>query len=248
MKRSCVRGAEVLQEDGARRLEVWIEGGRIAALAEPDAPPHFRGEVEIIDGRGMLAIPGLVNGHTHSQSALLQGAVPGEPLDLFVIRAMARRAPRSERAVYIGALFHAMSMLKRGITAHIDHLRDGLLPTVEHVDAALRAYRDIGSRATVAPMYEDRMYLDSLPIDQQALPEEVRSAGAPRAGRRRKSTSRSWNTWSHAGGARKAASTSCSASTGRSAAPRSFSSSPANSPRVTASACTPTCSRRRRST
>jgi cytosine/adenosine deaminase-related metal-dependent hydrolase len=142
-------------------------------LTSPGAAPHFSGDVETIDARGMLAIPGLVNGHTHSQSALLQATVRGEPLDLFVIRAMARRAPRTSHTAYVGATLHAMAMLRRGITAHVDHLRDGLLPTVEGVDAALRAYREIGIRATVAPMYEDRVYLDSLPIDQQALPDDV---------------------------------------------------------------------------
>jgi len=76
--------------------------------------------------------------------------------------------------VYVSAMVHAMAMLKRGITAHIDHLRDGLLPTAEGVEAALEAYRDIGIRAVVAPMYEDRTYLDSLPVDQHALPEETR--------------------------------------------------------------------------
>jgi len=177
VKRHCIRGAEVLRSashDRPERLDVWIEGERIAALTSRSAMPHFSGEVETIDAHGMLAIPGLVNAHTHSQSALLQGSVRGEPLDLFVIRAMARRAPRSRRAVYLSAMVHAMAMLKRGITAHIDHLRDGPLPTAEGVEAALEAYRDIGIRAVVAPMYEDRMYLDSLPIDQQALPPDVR--------------------------------------------------------------------------
>ena len=177
MKRHHIVGAEVLRDasrDRSERLDIWIEAGRVAALTKPGAAPHFRGDVETIDASGLLAIPGLVNTHTHSQSALLQGAVPGEPLDLFVIRAIARRAPRTERSIYIGALFHAMSMLKRGITAHIDHVRDGLLPTVRGVEGVLRAHRDIGIRAAVAPMYEDRTYIDSLPIDQQALPEDVR--------------------------------------------------------------------------
>jgi cytosine/adenosine deaminase-related metal-dependent hydrolase len=171
VKRICIRGAEVLKDSGSGRLDVWIEGGRIASLGEK---PPFSGDVETIDGRGLLAIPGLVNAHTHSQSALLQGAVPGEPLDVFILRSMARRAPRSERMLYIGALFHAMAMLKRGITAHIDHLRDGLLPTAAGIGVALQAYRDIGIRAAVAPMYEDRLYLDSLPIEAQALPQELR--------------------------------------------------------------------------
>jgi cytosine/adenosine deaminase-related metal-dependent hydrolase len=136
--------------------------------------PDFAGPVEEIDGRGRLAIAGLTNAHTHSQSALLQGAVPGEPLDLFVLRSIARRAPRSTRAVEVSATLHAMAMLKRGITSHVDHFRDGLLPTATGVEAALRAYRSIGIRAAVAPMYEDLTYVDSLPIDQQALPEDTR--------------------------------------------------------------------------
>lgn len=175
MTRRCIRGAEVLRsasQDRPERLDVWIDGGRIAALT-PAGVSHWN-DAEMLDASGLLAIPGLVNSHTHSQSALLQGTVRGEPLDLFVIRAMARRAPRSHRAVYVSAAVHAMAMLKRGITAHIDHLRGGLLPTAEGVEAALEAYRDIGIRAVVAPMYEDRMYLDSLPIDQRALPDGVR--------------------------------------------------------------------------
>lgn len=175
--RRCIRGAEILR-DASRaapeRLDIWIESGRIAALTAPDAPPHFPGHVQTVDARGMLGIPGLINAHSHSYSALLRGTVSGEPLDLFVIRAMANRATRSSRAVYVSATLHAAEMLRRGITAQVDHLRHGALPTEEAVEAALRAYRDIGIRAAVAPMYEDRNYLDSLPIDQAALPAEVR--------------------------------------------------------------------------
>jgi cytosine/adenosine deaminase-related metal-dependent hydrolase len=152
---------------------LWIEGGRIAALTPPGVP-HWH-DAETLEAGGMLAIPGLVNGHTHSQSALLQGNVKGEPLDIFVVRAIARRVPRTARTGYVGATLHAMAMLKRGITAHIDHLRDGLMPTVEGVETVFRAYRDIGIRAAVAPMYEDRIYLDSLPLHQEALPSGVRN-------------------------------------------------------------------------
>ncbi|HKQ27714.1 MAG TPA: amidohydrolase family protein [Burkholderiales bacterium] len=174
MKRFSIRGAEVLTEQGAQSLDIWIEAGRVAALTAPGAAPYFNGETSVVDGRGQLAIPGLFNGHTHSQSALQQGAVPGEPLDVFIMRSMARRAPRSERMLRIGALFHAMSMLKRGITGCIDHVRDGLMPTARGIGVVLQAYRDIGIRAAAAPMYEDRMYLDSLPIDAKALPPELR--------------------------------------------------------------------------
>jgi 5-methylthioadenosine/S-adenosylhomocysteine deaminase len=174
VKRFFIRGAEVLTPKGPELLDIWIDAGRIAALTTPGAAPHLNGETTTIDGRGQLAIPGLFNGHTHSQSALQQGAVPGEPLDVFIMRSMARRAPRSDRMLRIGALFHAMSMLKRGITSCIDHVRDGPMPTARGIGVVLQAYREIGIRAAVAPMYEDRMYLDSLPIDAEALPSELR--------------------------------------------------------------------------
>ena len=174
MTRSCIRGGEVLTDAGCERLDLWIEGGRIAALTAPGAPPHFTGGVSILEARGQLVMPGLVNAHTHSQSALLQGAVPGEPLDVFILRSMARRAPRSARLLHVGALFHAMAMLKQGVTGCVDHVRDGLLPTAAGVGVVLSAYKEIGIRAAVAPMYEDRLYLDSLPIDPAALPRELR--------------------------------------------------------------------------
>jgi len=175
--RHCIRGAEVLRgaaQEAPGRADIWIEDGRIAALTVPGGKAFFETEQQI-DGSGCLAIPGLVNAHTHSQSALLQGTVLGEPLDLYVLRAIARRAPRSARAVHVSATLHAAAMLRRGITAHVDHLRDGLLPSVEGCSATLAAYRDIGIRATVAPMYEDRVYLDSLPPEAQALPPAVRA-------------------------------------------------------------------------
>jgi cytosine/adenosine deaminase-related metal-dependent hydrolase len=177
VKRCCIRGAEVLADASqprAEKLDIWIEGGKIAALTLPGSSPHFAGEVEVLDGKETLAIPGLLNGHTHSYSSLVQGSVKGEPLDLFVIRAMARRAPEPERAAYVGAALHSMAMLKRGITATIDHVRHGLVPSVEGIESVFDAYRETGIRAWVAPMYEDRTYIESLPVDAQALPAEAR--------------------------------------------------------------------------
>lgn len=129
--------------------------------------------VEIIDATGLLALPRLIDAHTHSYTALLADTVPGAPLDLFVLEAMARRAPRSQRMVYISALVHGLQQLKRGVTGLVDHVRHGALTSVQAIDACLQAYRDLGLRATVAPMYEDRSYIESLPIQGSKLPAAV---------------------------------------------------------------------------
>ena len=161
--------------DGAERLDIWIEGDSITALCAPGEGPRFAEPVEHIDGRGCVAIPGLINGHSHSASALLRGTCAGEPLDLFVLEAMRRTSPRTDNMVRVSALLHSLELLKRGVTSHVDHFRDGASPTVAGVNAALGAYRDIGIRAMLAPMYEDRPYAESLPIDMASLPDSIRS-------------------------------------------------------------------------
>src|SRR5438046_1735306 len=56
----AIRGAIVIS-DGAHARDVLIHGGRIAALVEPGASSA---DVEI-DGRGLLALPGVVDAHVH---------------------------------------------------------------------------------------------------------------------------------------------------------------------------------------
>jgi cytosine/adenosine deaminase-related metal-dependent hydrolase len=89
------------------------------------------------------------------------------------MEAMSRRSRRTERHVRVAALLHAIEMLKNGITGVIDHLRHGAVPSVEAIGAAMCAYRDIGIRAIVAPMFEDKRYIESLPIDPARLPAPV---------------------------------------------------------------------------
>lgn len=161
---ACAEDGTVL--DGA---DVRIEDGRIASVG-PSLPAR---DAEVIEARGCIVAPGLVNAHSHSYAALLKGTVPGEPLDLFVLQAMARRAPRPARFAYVAAAVHAAELLANGVTAVVDHFRHGALPTLEAVDAAMQAYADAGIRAVVAPMYEDRPYIDSLPIDHARLPDDI---------------------------------------------------------------------------
>jgi cytosine/adenosine deaminase-related metal-dependent hydrolase len=78
------------------------------------------------------------------------------------------------RQVRIAALLQAAEMFRRGVTGTVDHFRHAGLPTVEAVNTVFEAYRDAGMRAAVAPMYEDRRHVDSLPIDQAELPAETR--------------------------------------------------------------------------
>lgn len=179
----CIRSVKLLATPDAHPgplCDLWIGGAHLAAIT-PGAgrpPASFGRGVPELDASGCLALPGLVNAHTHSYTALLADTVPGAPLDLFVLEAMARRAPRSPRMVYVSALLHGLQLLKRGVTGLVDHVRHGALPSVAALDACFQAYRDLGLRATVAPMYEDRSYIESLPIAAADLPAPVRARWA----------------------------------------------------------------------
>ena len=154
-------------------MDIWVADGRIAAIEAAEGPPPFAGPYETLTFENALILPGLVNSHSHSASALLRGTAPGAPLDLYVMEAMSRRSRRSMQQVRASVLLHAIEMLKHGITGVVDHFRGGPVPTVEAVSTVFQAYEDVGMRAIVAPMFEDKRYIDSLPIDSTRLPQEI---------------------------------------------------------------------------
>ena len=175
----CISGARILplgKEPGVLPpTDIWVSDKRIVAMSPPGTPSPFVEPCEIFRFENALVLPGLINAHSHSASTLQRGTVPGAPLDLFVMEAMSRRSKRSAHHVRIAALLHAVEMLKHGITGVVDHLRHGAMPSAEAVLIAMEAYDDIGMRAVVAPMFEDRPYIDSLPIEKARLPEAITS-------------------------------------------------------------------------
>jgi 5-methylthioadenosine/S-adenosylhomocysteine deaminase len=177
---TVIRGAVLLPMDGTDKVikgsDLWLEDARVLAIVPSGAaPPTSVTPSEILEVPGRIVLPGLINSHSHSSTGLQRGTIFGAPLDLYVIHAMARRAPRSMRQVYISAMLEAMELLRNGVTTVIDHLRYTALPTPEAIDAACSAYNDVGIRAVVAPMFEDRPYIESLPIDPKRLPPEIAS-------------------------------------------------------------------------
>jgi 5-methylthioadenosine/S-adenosylhomocysteine deaminase len=152
-------------------MDLWIADGRVAAIGRTGDKPPIERPYETLSFRNALVLPGLVNAHSHSSSALLRGTASGAPVDIYTMELMARRAPRTMEQVRVSALLHAIEMLKRGITGVIDHFRGGT--SLEAVSTVLRAYDDSGMRAVVAPMFEDKRYIDSLPVDQSRLPAAI---------------------------------------------------------------------------
>jgi 5-methylthioadenosine/S-adenosylhomocysteine deaminase len=156
-----IRGCALLAPDTPGRLlrgqDILIAGKRIEAVGPSGTLSFNPFRVDrIIDGTGRIAIPGLVNAHTHSLENLLRATSPSLPLELWLVPLFSDFVDWSPRCVYLSTLLGAVEMLKNGTTAVLDHLWtvDGVAP--EYLDAAMQAYYDAGIRAAVAPSIEDQ--------------------------------------------------------------------------------------------
>lgn len=155
--------------------EVWFQSGRVTAVGPVGGhQPPEGAPVERFDMRGRIVIPGLVNAHSHSYSAILKGTVEREPLDIYMLHVIAAGNAMTPRENYISAQLDALNMLRRGMTSVIDHFSERPALTADGLDGVCAGFSDIGIRATVAPMFSDRPYVETVPLHEGALPTELR--------------------------------------------------------------------------
>ncbi|MEV7085562.1 amidohydrolase family protein [Streptomyces sp. NPDC093085] len=144
--RKIIKGGTVLSVDAGigdlLRGDVLIEGDRIAAVA----PRLDVQDAEVIDARGMIVMPGLVDTHRHLwQGSLRQIAADwtlGEYLGLMLGGFGPVFTPEDVRA---GNLFGALEAIESGITTVFDWSH--IMNTPEHADAAVEALRSARLRA-----------------------------------------------------------------------------------------------------
>jgi guanine deaminase len=77
---------------------------------------------------------------------------------------------RSTEDKYLTTLIGAAEMVLKGCTACYDLTVEFPTPSVEGLEAAGRAYRDVGMRAVLAPMVADTSFFEAIPGLMQALP------------------------------------------------------------------------------
>src|ERR1700704_4865774 len=84
--KTLIRNAHVLTLDAEdhehARADILIEGSAIAAIGRDLPEPEG---ARVIEAAGKLAMPGLINGHFHSQAIFLAGALANRPLELFML-------------------------------------------------------------------------------------------------------------------------------------------------------------------
>ena len=149
-----IKNANILTFDTEDRelsqADVLIKDTKIVAVGPNISRPP--GPVEVIEAKGHLLMPGLVNAHLHSPANLLKGALDDAPLEIFMLYEVPPLGdkPENGRINYLRTILGAIEMLKLGVTTVHDDAFFNPTPTQENIDAIMSAYADVGMRATVA--------------------------------------------------------------------------------------------------
>jgi guanine deaminase len=150
-----IAGGRVLLDGRLEPRDVLVTGGVVAGLCAPgdDAPA-----AAVVDARGRLVLPGLVDAHTHSYAQLARDTIPDDRLEPWLARAVAAGAGLDAEAVAVAAQLSALDALRHGATTTLDHatLGDG------HAAALVAAYDAVGARVALAAQVADVGFADSL--------------------------------------------------------------------------------------
>ena len=178
-----IRNARVLTMDDDDRehasADILVRGSKIEAIGPNLPEPAGEDDLRVIDARGKLAMPGLINSHFHSVVNLSRGVGPDLPLSLFMMMWYASSAedagalPGGE-FYRLCSLWGATEMLKWGITAVHEDAHYAGFPTDEAVDGVMQGFADSGIRATVTTAHPNVVEYEKYPFLAETLPEDVR--------------------------------------------------------------------------
>ena len=170
-----IRGALVLPPDRtqAQALDILVEGDVIREIGPPGvAAPD---EATVIDAAGRLIHAGLVNAHTHAHGALAKAMGDRWSLELLLAAGPWISGNRSLEDKYLSAALNGAEMVLKGTTACYDLFFEVPAPTPAGMAAVADAYRDVGMRATIAPMVADRTLYEAIPGLYDALPDNLKA-------------------------------------------------------------------------
>ncbi|MEX0406750.1 amidohydrolase [Aquibium sp. LZ166] len=172
-----IRGASIMTMDAEHGTEpfdgdVLVEGTRIAAVgagleAEPDS--------EVIDGRGKLVMPGLVNAHTHSSETFFRGRYEKMPLEVWLLYAypLLMGPVIDKELLHLRSLLLATESLKAGVTTMTDCFFDPPDHDLDRLGTVFSAYELAGIRATVSSDVINIPTLAALPFARDVFPPDI---------------------------------------------------------------------------
>ncbi len=125
-------------EDGA----LAVKNGEITFVGKRSSANKIQAEMEI-DAEKKIAIPGLINCHTHAPMTLFRGIAEDQPLETWLKSTIwPLEAKLKANDVYVGALLGCLEMIKSGTTCFAD--------IYFHEDMVAKAVKKSGLRGVLA--------------------------------------------------------------------------------------------------
>lgn len=157
MKKYLIRNCELANFDTLTTApaEILVEGERIRKIAKKiDAPS----DCEVIDARGMIAMPSFADCHTHLVQSVLKGPMDDYPITKWLVRLFSIEDIMTPEENYYSCLLGCLTALRCGTTVVNDM---AMWPSL---DEAIRAAFDSGIRATIGVSTTDVPENDVTPI------------------------------------------------------------------------------------
>ncbi|MFK7762965.1 MAG: amidohydrolase family protein [Roseobacter sp.] len=156
------------------RVDISVSRNQIADIRPANS--LSADAAEVIDGSTLFAVPGNINGHHHSHENFQKGRYAGLPLELWMnlVRPL-KPIPMTAEQVYLRTLIGGIEALRTGTTTLVDDMNVSPVLREDHVEAALRAYDDIGIRAHLGITLFDKPFYRGMPFVDECFPPELLS-------------------------------------------------------------------------
>lgn len=116
-----IKNLTILTQDGGRRIikdgAIFIDGENIADIGNSNALAKKYKNAKTIDGKGMVAMPGLINAHTHAAMTLLRGYADDMHLmDWLAKKIWPAEEKMTSKDIFKGTYLACEEMLQSGTT------------------------------------------------------------------------------------------------------------------------------------
>ena len=153
MSRKLIAGGYVVTVDRARNVfpggYVAIDGARIAAVGPSAQTPKPAGFDEVIDARGCIVVPGLINMHQHHWYTLFKGLADGMLLEDWVTDLLLPLSLKLDAdAMAVSSTLAGLEMLATGTTCSLNHSVTTTTPDL--VKASVEPQAALGIRQVFA--------------------------------------------------------------------------------------------------
>jgi len=139
-------------------VAIHVRNGVIAQIGPERAILDGNAHLPRYGGKGLIAMPGLVNSHHHFGITPLMAGVPFEPLEFWLPQFRAMRSVGHR----LDTLYSAIEMLESGTTT-VQHITSALVGGAEDwhraADQVIAAYGEIGMRIGYSAMLRDQNIL-----------------------------------------------------------------------------------------